>query len=439
MKIVWVNQIANKLLLLWAALFTVSQVGCITYTAHAVPATRLPSVYQAEPKCCKVPVNFTLLRQEPPKEYRVGPGDLLGIYVQGLVPPKAEAPPAIQMPVGLGARDVYPPRGASSIPAAGVPIPVDSQGNVTLALNVILNVNGHTLSEAADVIRRAYKEKQLFAEGKEDTMVMLIRPRVHRVLVMREDVTAEAPQFMRKDQTPYTRRGTGDVIDLPAYENDVLHVLATSGGLPGIETFNHVWVLKSQAVEGNIEDIRSRVQSGEDAEQVFRALDAKRTAIKIPLRVKPGEPLTFGPEDVILHDGDIVYLEPRDTEVFYTGGLLPGGEIPLPRDRDIDVMEAIAIANGSIGGPGGVNGSSVFRSGAGPGNVVPPTRAYILRKLQNGQQLMIRVDLAKAKRDPKERIIIQPGDFIMMHYKPGEITSNVLLNFFNFSFIFTPQ
>ena len=30
-------------------------------------------------------------------------------------------------------------------------------------------------------------------------------------------------------------------------------------------------------------------------------------------------------EDIILHDGDIVFIESRDTEVFFTGGLLGGG------------------------------------------------------------------------------------------------------------------
>src|SRR5262249_39825133 len=154
-----------------------------------------------------------------------------------------------------------------------------------------------------------------------------------------------------------------------------------------------------------------------------------RTAIKIPLRVKPGEPLSFGPQDVILHAGDVVYLESRDREVFYCGGLLPGGEVPLPRDRDIDVMEAIALVNGSIGGPGGVTGAGTFRTGAGPGNIIPPTRAVVLRKLPNGQQLAIRSDLSRARYDVKERIIIQPGDFIMLHYKPSEIASNVALNF----------
>ena len=51
-----------------AALLCLAQTGCITGATRAVPASRLPEIYKAEPRCDKVPVNFTLLRQEPPEQ-----------------------------------------------------------------------------------------------------------------------------------------------------------------------------------------------------------------------------------------------------------------------------------------------------------------------------------------------------------------------------------
>jgi Polysaccharide biosynthesis/export protein len=438
MRIARINQTLSALGGIWAAMLCLSHTGCtVMYSQNAVPASRLPLVYQAENKCCRVPVNFTLLRQEPVKEYRLGGGDVIGVYVQGILPPKVDEIPLIQHSMGgANASEIYPAGGMTFTPNIGLPITLNGDGTVELPLLAPINLTGKTVQEATTEILSAYKAKDVLPAGRERVNVALVRQRTHRVLVLREDVVAEAPQFLRKDSVPYTRKGVGEVIDLPAYENDVLHVLAATGGLPGIETYNHIWVLKSTSAEGSHMDARARIESGEDAEQVFRALDAKRTAIKIPLRVKPGEPLSFGPQDVILNEGDIVYLESRDRDVFYTGGLLPGGEVPLPRDRDIDILEAIALVNGSVGGPGGVTGAAVFRSGAGPGNIVPPTRALILRKLPNGQQLQIRCDLARAKRDPLERITIQPGDFIMLHYKPGELAGNVALNFFNFNFTY---
>jgi hypothetical protein len=428
-----------------ATLLCLAQTGCITGATRAVPASRLPEIYKAEPRCDKVPVNFTLLRQEPPDEYLLGEGDMIGLYVPTVIPPAAPGAPAggppSQIPLippaaGNLVRDPYPPGGPFNAPNLGVPLTIGSGGVLPLPrLEDPVNLTGRTLTEAAELIRKLYFDLGIIPEDQA-VSVALVRPRVNRILILREDTGSAISQSIQKTQMPWTRSGQGDIVDLPAYENDVLHVLAQTGGLPGIESYNHVWVLKSQSVQGNLQDAQDRIAGGEDAAQVFRALNAQRTAIKIPLRVCPGEPLPFGPHDVILHTGDVVFLESREAEVFYTGGLLPGGEVPMPRDRDIDVLEAIAIANGSLGGLGGV-ASSVFRAGAGPGNVIPPSRAVVIRKLPNGQQLMIRVDLARARHDARERIIIQPGDFVMMHYKPGEIVGNVALNFFQFTGIFT--
>ncbi len=158
------------------------------------------------------------------------------------------------------------------------------------------------------------------------------------------------------------------------------------------------------------------------------------TAKRIPLWTQNGESPCFSQSDVILEDGDVVYLRARQKDVFFTGGLISGAEIPLPRDYDVDILEAVSIANASVGGPGG-QGGQVFRAGAGPGNIIPPTRAIVLRKVGNGQQVAIRVDLERAVRDPKQRITIQPGDFIMLYYKPGETFFNAAINFVNFNFL----
>ena len=66
--------------------------------------------------------------------------------------------------------------------------------------------------------------------------------------------------------------------------------------------------------------------------------------IRIPLRVQDCTPLNITEHDVELNDGDIIFIQSRDDEVFYIGGLLGGGQYTLPRDHDIDILEAIAIA-----------------------------------------------------------------------------------------------
>jgi protein involved in polysaccharide export with SLBB domain len=441
MRIAFQNRLLWSLGGLLASALCLVQAGCITYAAHAIPASRLPDIYQAETRCDKVPVNFTLLRQEPPREYLLGEGDMIGVYVPTVIPPVVPGVPGapggqivpIVPPVGGNlTRIQYPPGGLMNAPNVGVPLTIGTGGVLSLPRLAPQNLTGLTLTQAAEQIRAGYQDIGIIPEGQ-SVSITLLKPRTHRVVVLREDTASSIATLINIAQVPYTRRGQGEVIDLPAYENDVLHVLAVTGGLPGIEAFSHVWVLKSATGPGVAEEARARLDAGEDAAQVFRALNAQRTAIRIPLRVCAGEPLPFGPQDIILHTGDVVYLEPRDVEVFYTGGILPGREVPLPRDRDIDILEAVAIASGSVGGYGSGPNSATFRNNAVAGNIIPPTRATIVRKLPNGQQILIRADLAKALHDPRERVIIQPGDFVMMNYKPGEVAGNVALNLVGFN------
>ena len=149
--------------------------------------------------------------------------------------------------------------------------------------------------------------------------------------------------------------------------------------------------------------------------------------LKIPMRLPPGITPNFREEDIILEDGDIVYIESRTAEVFYTGGLLPGGEFIIPRDYDLDVYGAMALAGAAVSGPRGMGGGGGGGGGFGVGSIggVPPGVLYVLRKTPCNGQITIEVDLAKANLDPRERILIQPGDTLILRYKPCE----ELLNF----------
>ena len=122
-------------------------------------------------------------------------------------------------------------------------------------------------------------------------------------------------------------------------------------------------------------------------------------------------------------------VESRESEVYYTGGLLKGGQHPIPRDYDLDILGAIASAGGSIaaaaGGTGLIGGAS--------GSVFPPTRVTVIRVI-NGYQIPIRVNLKRAILDPRERILIQPNDFVLLEYTPAEAFANVVLNNVLFSF-----
>jgi protein involved in polysaccharide export with SLBB domain len=427
--------IGTGLLLAISSLFNT---GCITYSHHAIPADRLPPELRVCQKGCRVPVNLALLAQTPPRSYVIGAGDVLSIYIRGLIPANADESAPVLQGTMLLQRDYYPPAGNVSGPAAGVPIQVAEDGTIPLPVLGPVKVDGLTVQQAADKLVAAVVDQGIVLKGKEYIYVNLVRPRVHRIIVVREETETDPPTIVARNASIFTKRGSAQVVDLPAFENDILHALTASGGMPGIDAMNEVWILRREQM-GDVAGAEAWkcAEEGQDLQQIMGCVPDGATAKRIPLWTQNGESPCFSQSDVILQDGDVVYLRARQKDVFFTGGLITGSEIPLPRDYDIDILEAVSIANASVGGPGGAGGQ-VFKAGAGVGNIIPPTRALVLRKMPNGQQVAIRVDLERAMRDAKQRIVIQPGDFIMLYYKPGETFTNAVLNLFNYTFAFTP-
>ena len=415
--------------------------GCVTYATKTIPAGRLPLDLRGPSKSAQVSLNLAMLRQDPPPEYIIGPRDLLGVYLRGVLPADLTNEPIVHS-ARLQSNTYYPPLGVTHAPSMGVPIEVYADGTIDLPRADPIEVSGLTLREAAARISSYYEQRNITKPESERALVHLIKSRVTRVLVIREDAAADSPTLKSRQQVAVRRRGSAAVIDLPAFENDILHALVATGGLPGTDAYNTVWILRSQNAEHEaLDGAWGQYEAGTETNQVLDGLGSSYIRTAIPLRICPGEPLALAPEDVILHDGDVVYLEPRDHEFFYTGGLLPAGATPLPRDHDVDILEAIALANGGVGAPavGGSGVQNLIRAGAGPGNIlIPPTRVIVVRKLADGQQVRIRADLERALHDPKERMIVQPDDLIMLQFKPGEIAGNTVFNWFGWGMNFVP-
>ena len=399
-------------------------------TRNAIPAHRLPPELAARPKDNLVPIDFTQLRQPPPKEHVIGAKDVLGIFIPNVL---GEASlPAV----------VYPNTGQVRVPtlespSVGHPVTVQADGTVSLPLIPPVPISGLTLSQAVDRIREAYREKGVLRQERDNISVDLIRARTVKVFVLREDqggiTGVAAPSLISRTQQVLSRRGTADALDLPIHENDVLHAIAATGGLPGIDAFNEVWILHASDIDEAIRlELMSDLQAGRIPDTTIQG---QGTAfIRIPLRVCPGQPLPFSSNDIILGDGDVVYVQSRDVEYFMTGGLIEGGTFPLPRDRDIDILEAIAIGNAEVSGPVGASqAASNFRNR--PGAVIPPTRAVVIRTLETDEQIKILVDLKAALNDPRERIKIMPGDLVLLKYTPSEFMGNLAINLVDFGFV----
>jgi hypothetical protein len=428
----------------------------------------------------------------------VGPGDVLGVYIDGVLG-KPDEPPPVQI-----TEDRIVP------PSVGFPIPVRSNGTLSLPLlKTPLQVSGLTLGQVEALVLRSYTvtQKTLNPENAR-VLVSLQQPRSYRIMVVRQEASNDFGGGFGGFNPGSLKRGSGQIVTLPAYENDVMHALAATQGLPGLDAQNTIYIVRqrasaserpaqagspaghaapipqsgavpfpsspiqrtsgwspmSRAPQSSVPPAATsshgysyratyapQRQSGPTTPQTVSANsdsgfgslpgDQWGTApagggswpwsavnpltienpriLTIPIRLAAADRPSFRENDVILQDGDIVFIESRDTEIFYTGGLLGGGQFTLPRDYDLDVLGAIAIAQGRMGGQ--MNDTSAFGASALNQDVsVSASKLIVLRTMPNGSQVPIKVDLYKALRNPAERLTIQPGDYLMLQYTPLE-------------------
>lgn len=407
--------------------------GCSAVARQAVPAHCVSPSLPETPRADKEPINFIRLRQDPPPVFLLGPRDVLGIYIEGVLGKRDEPPPVH-----------FPEREAEGLPpAVGFPIPVREDGTISLPLIPPIPVAGLTLAQVEEEIRVAYIVRQrILQPNAERILVTLIKPRTYTVLVIREDTSTLGGLTQQGEQREQgrlgqstlgtTKFGAAHSVELPAYQNDVLHALSKAGGMPGLDAKNELLILRGGFK--NAEE-RDRLLGGAGRDSWQATLDVNPNIKRIPLRLGPNDPpVHLTPNDIILDTGDIVYIRSREAEVFYTGGLLKGGQFPIPRDYDLDVLGAMAMAGGSVAtAPGSGFGTLGGSGGSGAGGIFPPTRVIVLRTV-NGQQVPIKLDLKRAMLDPKNRILVQPNDYILLEYTDLELALNLAVNNIQFSY-----
>lgn len=562
--------------------------GCAAlHPIGGIPASYLPHELKSPSRSGKRTIDLSLLKQSPVDEYLIDTGDVLGIYIEGVLGDRTQVPPVH-----------FPQAGESVAPALGFPIPVRDDGTISLPMmKSPLNVRGMTLSQIEQSLRRSYTVgvgQRILNPNALRILVSLLKPREYAVLVIRQEGfgatgTGGAGAFNLGN----LKEGSGQVVNLPAYKNDVLHALAKTGGLPGTDAENTIYIIRSrrnsksrflrnrnQPTPANIPrtpgtgaPLPSRspdaggaqqpwppnsmmpnngeplnttfinppqyppvgstgnwngfqpaqvIQDGAIIQQIggsqmvtseWRgspptshsaliqpaygqawghsqvsapipptpdpvsqpeppASPAKSPAnsippqtpagqiapnpalypqtarppvtmsggdwyasnmygggeptvdnprvVKIPIRLAAGENVHFTEEDIILEKGDIVFIESRETEIFYTGGLLGGGQYTLPRDYDLDVLGAISIGQGGGGGQQGQSRANQYSVGGfsalNQDVSISASDCVILRQMPNGTQVPIKVDLYRALRHPEDRVLIQPGDYIILQY-----------------------
>jgi len=404
---------------------------------NGIPVQLLPPELLAESKANMENLPLTSLRQPPPEAYKLAPEDVLGIWIDGILGEKGQAPP------------VHYSENPRLPPAMGIPVPVRANGTIGLPFIDPIKVAGLTVDEVEQAIRKAYtKDKQILQPGRDRVYVTLQHPRQYHILVIRQDSGSNAASgagtssggpstgFVISPGGASTspggglvRSGRGFAIDLPAYENDVLNALARTGGFPGSDALNELVIERGRFNgEQGRADVAKKLQ--EAANGINPRTDVQ--TIRIPLRYRKGEKPVLTPEMITLQTGDVVYIAARQSDVYYTGGLLPPAKFILPRDVDVDVVEAILLAGGVMnsGGVSALNtGGRTAQVGVGSPS---PRLVSVLRRTADGGQVNIRVDLSRAQRDPRERILVQAKDIIILEQDPQDAIAGYLSTAFHY-------
>jgi hypothetical protein len=244
-----------------AVLLALGVAGAGTGVALSRPAADPPA--KADPPLAKAetpaqpagerPLRLALLRQTQREGYRLDAGDVLGVFVEGILGEKGATPPVINL-------------SGPAPPAVGYPTLVQEDGTIVLPVAGPIKLAGRSIPEACESITRTVTSAQLVAPGAR-VLVSLAKPRSYRVSVV-------VPSREAPDRGPRVL-----ALDLPAYENDVLSALAKSGV----------------------------TAPGPDGAIVIQR-DGGAAQVRIPMRI-PGDKPPFKPADVILQSGDVVVIE----------------------------------------------------------------------------------------------------------------------------------
>lgn len=240
----------------------------------------------------------------------------------------------------------------------------------------VLKVNITGLSEN-------YEETAIKARVHADGKVNL--PMVGRIEVNgleleeveRAIVAAYVPDFIKSisvyvdlDETEQTTvmvagaAGVRGLVTLPRNERNVLYALKASTGL-------------SATASSRVRVIPVRPDRDPSIYDLADINDLRRALIASPLQ-----------------SGDLILVEPEDASaVFLTGLLNAPGPIDIPRGSTLSVMRAIAAAGGLV-------------------DFLAPTEATLWRRMPNGEQVRVKLDLGKIMNGEDADLALASGDII---------------------------
>lgn len=350
--------------------------GCYApLRSPGIPASSLPDSFRVPTKTHSIDLNFAALTRDVPDSYILGEGDLVNVEIADLVPRIRRLPPTDRE-----SRDEPSPY------SYVIDARVSKNGEILLPLIGNVSVKDKTLQQAQETVIEAYSADYL---DDPQVAISLVEKSTTRVLVLGHVARPE-------------------VYELPKYEDDIAHAIARAGGLLE-ENADEIQVHRRTHVQSPSRAVLNE-PTADAGGPPNDALECHPSVLRIPLRSNP--PVFLSPEQATLHSGDVVVVRDLADEAFFVVGKLSsnnlvrftlgrenrdlGNGFVLPKDRDIDVVTAVAMA----------------------GYIDPidsPTTVTVHRTQPDGTPMLIHVDLIAARFDKKENIMVQGGDIIYLN------------------------
>src|SRR5260370_15826504 len=138
------DHLLRRLACIALALLSVGGTGCVNSLKNTIPAQCLPPELVGSSREDLIPIDLTMLGQKAPAAHVIGPNDILGIHIQGVLGQGQETAPATHYPTKFGDSD----SGNFLSPAVGTPITVGPDGTITLPLVPSIPLGGLVLAGA---------------------------------------------------------------------------------------------------------------------------------------------------------------------------------------------------------------------------------------------------------------------------------------------------
>ena len=202
--------------------------GCQAFhPLEGVPAETLSQAFRTPVRTPRTPIDLSLLGQPRPSAYRHDTGDILGVYINTILGPEGVEPPPTLSETTL-----------NLIPGTGTPFEVGRDGTIILPEIGAVFVRGLTRMEITNRLKQLAKQASLGPDDDPDeiedpkVVVARLKERTISVVVLRDELGPDGALDNNSIGIGGARfdEPTGQIVELKAYENDVLHALTASGG-----------------------------------------------------------------------------------------------------------------------------------------------------------------------------------------------------------------